>query len=151
MWSYRKCTGGSGGIANETDPTIPNHIKNITEQDIENWNNKTESTVPNHVKTITEQDIANWNGKADKLYVEEITYLMQGTVDGHTGDINYINGQLENKAEKSELENKANKDEIPTNISDLNNDSSFAPIIITDMILAEGDHLATGTIFIQYE
>lgn len=151
MWSYRKCTGGSGGIANETDPTIPNHIKNITEQDIENWNNKTDPTIPNHIKTITEQDINNWNNKIDRMQLEDTAYFLHAAIDGHTGDINYINGQLENKADKNEVETKANKDEIPTNISDLNNDSSFAPIIITDMILAEGDHLATGTIFIQYE
>ena len=32
--------GGGGGITNETDPTVPEHVKNITEQDISNWNNK---------------------------------------------------------------------------------------------------------------
>jgi hypothetical protein len=33
-----KESGGTGGIAKETDPTVPQHVKNITEQDIENWN-----------------------------------------------------------------------------------------------------------------
>lgn len=28
----------TGGISNETDPTVPQHVKKITEQDIENWN-----------------------------------------------------------------------------------------------------------------
>ena len=27
-------------IPNESDPTVPEHVKNITEQDITNWNNK---------------------------------------------------------------------------------------------------------------
>ena len=29
----------SGGIGEETDPTVPKHVKNITEEDIKNWNN----------------------------------------------------------------------------------------------------------------
>jgi len=35
--------GGSGGISEESDPTVPQHVKNITEQNIENWNNKSSS------------------------------------------------------------------------------------------------------------
>lgn len=31
--------GGTGGIAKETDPTVPKHVKNITEEDIARWNN----------------------------------------------------------------------------------------------------------------
>ena len=31
---------GEGGITNETDPTVPEYVKNIQESDIENWNNK---------------------------------------------------------------------------------------------------------------
>lgn len=37
----------SGGITEETDPTVPQYVKNITEQDIENWNNKADvSQIP---------------------------------------------------------------------------------------------------------
>ena len=35
--------GGSGGITNETDPTVPQHVKNITEDDIAKWNSGTTS------------------------------------------------------------------------------------------------------------
>lgn len=31
---------GSGGIGTEKDPTVPEYVKNIKEQDITNWNNK---------------------------------------------------------------------------------------------------------------
>lgn len=31
---------GGGGITNETDPTVPQYIKEIQESDIENWNDK---------------------------------------------------------------------------------------------------------------
>lgn len=35
--------GGGGGITGEeTDPTVPNHVKNISKSDITNWNNKSE-------------------------------------------------------------------------------------------------------------
>ena len=33
-------SGGSGGIVNETDPTVPQYVKDISESDINNWNNK---------------------------------------------------------------------------------------------------------------
>ena len=29
-------------IAEETDPTVPQHVKDITQEDIENWNNKSD-------------------------------------------------------------------------------------------------------------
>ena len=35
-------SGGDGGVGTETDPTVPEHVKNISQEDIENWNNKTE-------------------------------------------------------------------------------------------------------------
>ena len=34
--------GGGGGISGETDPTVPKYVKEITEDDITNWNNKSE-------------------------------------------------------------------------------------------------------------
>lgn len=33
-----------GYITEETDPTVPSHVKNITENDIKNWNNKFDKT-----------------------------------------------------------------------------------------------------------
>ncbi len=50
----------------ETDPTVPQYVKDITEQDITNWNNKI-STETDPVFTaspaagITSEDISNWN------------------------------------------------------------------------------------------
>ena len=31
---------GGGGITSETDPTVPQYVKEIQESDIENWNDK---------------------------------------------------------------------------------------------------------------
>lgn len=33
-------TGSSGGISQETDPTVPDYVKSITQEDIAEWNNK---------------------------------------------------------------------------------------------------------------
>ena len=35
-------TNDSGFITTETDPTVPSHVKNITQQDITDWNNKSD-------------------------------------------------------------------------------------------------------------
>lgn len=51
----------------ETDPTVPSHVKSITQQDITNWNNKldtfteTDPSISSYLRAITEQDINNWN------------------------------------------------------------------------------------------
>jgi len=58
----------SGDIANETDPTVGAHIKEITPTDIANWNTdaigittENDPTVPALVKNITQADIDRWN------------------------------------------------------------------------------------------
>lgn len=52
----------------EQDPTVPEFIKNLTQDDIDRWNNntggvvtETDPTVPSHVKSITQDDIEKWN------------------------------------------------------------------------------------------
>ena len=63
----------------EIDPTVPQHVKDITLQDIENWNsgvnavvNETDPTVPQHVKNITEEDIKKWNTGGDSAVVNKL-------------------------------------------------------------------------------
>jgi hypothetical protein len=82
---------GKGYLITESDPTVPSHVKNITEANITSWNNKAETskiptktsqltndsgyitgytesdpTVPSHVKSITQANITSWSGKAEK-------------------------------------------------------------------------------------
>ena len=52
----------------ENDPTVPDYVKAITQEQIEKWDNGTGSvveeqdpTVPQYVKNITEEQINNWN------------------------------------------------------------------------------------------
>jgi hypothetical protein len=58
----------------EQDPTVPEFIKNLTQDDIDRWNNPTvgiteeqDPTVPEHVKSITQEDINNWNNNSNDL------------------------------------------------------------------------------------
>ena len=118
-------TNDSGFISSEQDPSVPIHVKNITEDDITNWDNKSnfsgnyidlsgkptiptnisqlandtgyltsesDPTVPNHVKSISQQDINNWNGKSN-----------------FSGNYNEL----------------TNKPSIPTKLSQLINDENF--------------------------
>lgn len=100
-----------GYLTSESDPTVPSHVKSITQENITSWNNKsefdgsynslenkptipsktseltndsgyltgyteTDPTVPSHVKNITEEEIQKWN-------TDEITKL-EGTSDNPT-------------------------------------------------------------------
>lgn len=77
-----------GIVSEESDPTVPSHVKNITEQDISGWNNKSEFSgsyadltdkpdipeVPENVSAfnndagyVTVNDVKD---KADKSYVD---------------------------------------------------------------------------------
>ena len=75
----------------ETDPTVPSHVKSITQQDITNWNNKLDSfteTDPIYsasaASVITSTDISNWNSKTDN--VGTITGItMNGASKGTSG------------------------------------------------------------------
>lgn len=108
----------SGYITEEQDPTVPNHVKNITQENITSWNNKsefsgnyndltnkptiptstsdltndsgfitneTDPTVPSHVKSITEQNITNWNNKQDLLTAGENITIENNVISATTG------------------------------------------------------------------
>lgn len=82
----------------ETDPTVPAHVKNITESDITNWNEKVnKSDLHEHnnkeiLDTISQTSIDNWNNKSD-----------------FSGDYNDLD----------------NKPMIPTTTNQLTNNSNF--------------------------
>ena len=48
----------------ETDPTVPEHVKGITQGQIASWDTEfveSDPTVPGHVKSITTTNISHWN------------------------------------------------------------------------------------------
>ena len=108
----------SGYITEEQDPTVPNHVKNITQGNITSWNNKSEfsgnyndltnkptiptstsdltndsgfitnevdPTVPSHVKSITQQNITSWNNKQDTLTAGENITIENNVISATTG------------------------------------------------------------------
>ena len=61
-----------GYVIEETDPTVPAHVKAITAEEIAKWNagtggggisDETDPTVPEHVKKITKSEIDKWNAE----------------------------------------------------------------------------------------
>ena len=107
----------SGYITEEQDPTVPNHVKNITQENITSWNNKsefsgnyndltnkptiptstndltndsgfitseTDPTVPSHVKSITQQNITSWNNKQDTLTAGENITIENNVISATT-------------------------------------------------------------------
>lgn len=73
--------GSGGGIINETDPTVPSHVKKITEGDIVSWSNKAEqSEIVNLNKNI--EDIEN--NKASIDYVDEEVRQVREVAEGKT-------------------------------------------------------------------
>lgn len=88
-------------IFEEEDPTVPEHVKNISEQDIKRWDEGTggvveesDPTVPAHVKAITQEDIDNWNngtGGGGGLNRSIITISTNGTPTIANGDVLPLN------------------------------------------------------------
>lgn len=72
--------GGSGGITEETDPTVPQYVKDITEEDINSWNNKSEfsGSYNDLMDTPTIPTIENQYTNEDKAKVD----LIDNTGDG---------------------------------------------------------------------
>ena len=103
----------SGFITNETDPTVPTVVKNITQADINTWNNKQNQLISGStIKTIN-----------------DISLLGSGNINvggseysAGTG-ISIVNGVINNTLTSyNELEDLPT---IPTKTSDLINDSNF--------------------------
>lgn len=82
--------GAGGGIEFETDPTVPSFVKEITEQDIEGWNNKVDSTTDNLVnyylkqETYTRDEVNNLIAIIKSLKKEIVDELPTENIDDNT-------------------------------------------------------------------
>lgn len=103
----------SGFITNETDPTVPSFVKNITQADINSWNNKQNLLVSGTtIKTINSTSLLG----SGNIEVGGTTYTA-GT--GISIDYGEISNTITSYNDLTNLPN------IPTNTSDLINDSGF--------------------------
>lgn len=70
--------GIGGGITEETDPTVPQYVKEIKETDIENWNNKVDDTDIQDFVTNAELEsrgyIDNTTNNLVNYYLKQETY-----------------------------------------------------------------------------
>lgn len=111
-------SGGSGEIIEETDPTVPQFVKDITTKDIENWNNKaSKGDIP-----VVPTNISAFNNDAG--------YATTSYVDGKVAEL--VNSAPEMLDTLGELAKAVedNKDiiegiKVPTKTSELTNDSGF--------------------------
>ena len=134
----------------ETDPTVPEHVKAITAEDIEKWNNKSEfdgsyssltgtPTIPTKTSELT-----NDSSFVDESYViDAIENAQQGyaTIDDLNNKVDKVAGkslisdsEIERLANitnyddteiKNILNNKADTSAIPTKVSQLTNDAGY--------------------------
>lgn len=66
-------TNDSGFLTNESDPTIPDYVKSITETDITNWNDKLDSSYSSeYVSTAIKFIEGDSSSHTDGLYIDSI-------------------------------------------------------------------------------
>lgn len=74
--------GSGGGIVNESDPTVPTHVKNITEENINNWNNKASN--PTIITSITSDTLILENNQEARLgELATLILMMPDTIDNN--------------------------------------------------------------------
>ena len=95
----------TGGVVEETDPTVADHIKNITIADINSWNNKQDKII------LDSTPIAN---STNLLTSGSIYTALQSKAN--ITDLN-------NKADKTTVDTKADK----TNVLTKNNTTAYTP------------------------
>ena len=78
-----------GGIAEESDPTVPECVKNITEQDIEKWNNNGNNEVLQQQIETLNKEFDNYYTKGEtESFVQNQNFATKGYVDDLIGNIN---------------------------------------------------------------
>lgn len=98
-----KSTEDLGIVSQESDPTVPQFVKNISEQDIESWNNKaTESYVDAKVADLVNSapETLDTLGEVAKAIQEN-----ESVVDA-------LNSAIGNKADRAELKNYVASEEL---------------------------------------
>lgn len=85
-----------GYLTNETDPTVPNHVKNITSADITNWNNKSE-----------------FSGSYNDLTNKPTIPTIPSNVSAFTNDTGYITEIPSDYITETELNDKGYLTSIP--------------------------------------
>lgn len=92
-------TNDVGYLTEETDPTVPSHVKNITQNDITAWNEKQNALVSGtNIKTINNQSVLGEGNLDIDVSVEETDPIFTQSVAATIDDENI--GYWNNKQEK---------------------------------------------------
>ena len=110
--------GGGGGVVKEEDPTVPQHVKDISQSDINRWNNKSDfsgsyTDLTNKPTNVTEfendagyidrtvNDLINYYNKNESYNKDEVNELIKDfltsivtTSDIYAGSYETSNGFL---------------------------------------------------------
>lgn len=134
----------------ETDPTVPSHVKNITQTNINSWNGKaeisqiptktsqltndsgymtgyteTDPTVPSHVKNIKTTDITSWNNKSNfSGSYNDLTN--KPTIPSKTSQLTNDSGFITGYTESDPTVPSHVKNIKATDITNWNNKSNFS-------------------------
>lgn len=107
-------TNDSGFITNETDPTVPSYVKEISLADINNWNNKQNELISgSNIKTINNTSILGSGN------IEITGNVYTAGVGININSSNVISNEITSYNDLTDLPT------IPTNVSQLNNDLDF--------------------------
>jgi hypothetical protein len=112
---------------------------------------ETDPTVPSHVKAISENDITNWNNKQSALSTNQIAATNSGITATKVSTYDNYADTIANKANDADLATVAKTgkyDDLsgkPTNVSSFNNDSGY----ITTSGTAATAKKTSGTLTIQ--
>jgi len=89
-----KGAGGGSAITEETDPTVPEYVKNISEEDIESWDNKATTD-------YVDQKVADLVNSAPETLdtLGEVAKAIEENADV----VDALNSAIGNKADKSDL------------------------------------------------
>ena len=93
-------------LTSEADPTVPSHVKSITQQNINDWNNKSSFS-------------GSYNDLTNKPTIPTKTSDLQN--DSGFITQSYVDSEISN----IDLSDYALESDIPTNISELNNDAGY--------------------------
>lgn len=114
-------------IIEETDPTVPNHVKTITQSNITNWNNKQEQLISGtNIKTINNTSILGsgnikieGGGSSDYSELTNKPSINNITLNGNKTSSDLGLQPAGNYALKSEIPT------VPTNVSAFTNDAGY--------------------------
>jgi hypothetical protein len=142
--------GTSGGITEETDPTVPEYVKNIKESDIENWNNKQEKLTAGENVTIDENGVISAVAGGETEIVNPVLIFQNITVETSLWVEDETYEQFGYKAEiacEGVTENYFS--DVVFNVSEAMS-GNYAPISITseNKVIIYAVEKPTGTIII---